>query len=588
MDDFFDTNEEMTSNDANIDSDIDMDLDNIPRCPECNLISSLKLHYKEGKPYIKYYCENKHNGEISLGEYIQKYNSHSLLKEKCQECNKSQNEVKGDYLYCCKCNKFLCNICIVNHPNNENHDTINFKKYDSFCKIHSNSFSIYCSKCKQNLCLFCKNKHESHELIDLSKYNYSFQPKNKFEDIIKNLEKKIEDLDIIKQNISSEIDKVKKFSEMEIKFFTLLVNTFNYESSRNNINYNVIQNLKNFDEIFLKKIIRIYEKIYDEGNKYISFIQNASQNINQPNNMKCNFKTLNNHTNTIVQLSILKDGRLISCSGDCTINIYKENSYELQLSIKEHTSFIYFFTQLHNDKLITCSADKTMNIINLDKNDKYILEQKLLGHTHYINKAIEIRINEIISVSNDKTMKKWELKNDNKYVCIKTIVFQNSVSHCNILKLNENEFITSSVNDKCLKFWNSYDNTKISTINNIETEWTSGTLYLLNDEILCVCGSNSKGFYLIKISTHQIIKNIFGPQTIFSIYQCYDGLLLCSVRNKNGNSALIKYKYENHNMNKIIEKDKVHKGDIYTCIELNDGIIASGGEDKLIKLWGNY
>jgi hypothetical protein len=381
-------------------------------------------------------------------------------------------------------------------------------------------------------------------LIDLSKYNSSYQPKNKFEDIIKNLKQKIQDLDSIKNNISSEIDKVKKTSELEIKFFTILINTFNYESSRNNINYNVIQNLENFDEIFCKKIIQIYEKIYNEGTKYISFIQNICQNINQPNNMKCNFKTLNNHTNTIVKLSSLKDGRLISCSGDCTVNIYKKDSYELQLSIKEHTSFIYFFTQLHNDKIITCSADKTMNIINLNKNDKYILEQKLLGHTHYINKVTEIKKNELISVSNDKTMKKWELINDKKYSCIKTIVFQNSVSHCNILRINENEFVTSSVNDKCLKFWNTNDNTKISTINNVETEWTSGTLYLLNDEILCVCGTNSKGFYLVKISIHQIIKNILGPQTIFSIHQCYDGLLLCSIRNKNGNSALINLLYQ--------------------------------------------
>ena len=582
MDDFFNRNEDMTSN------EIDMNMGNIPRCPECNLISSLKLYYKEGKPTISYYCENSHSGEIPLGEYMQKYNSHSLLKEKCQECNKSQNEVKGDYLYCCKCNKFLCNLCIVNHPNNENHDTFNFKKYDSFCKLHSNSFSFYCSKCKKNLCLFCKTMHESHELIDLSKLNYSYKSKNRFEEIIKNLEQKIKDLDYIRQNITTEIDKVKKSSEMEIKFFTILVNTFNYESIRNNINYNVIQNLKNFDEIFCKKIIQIYGKIYNEGTKYISFIQNICQNIIQPNNMKCNFRSLNNHTNTIVQLTTLKDGRLISCSGDCTVNIYKKDSYELQLSIKEHTSFIYFFTQLHNDKLITCSADKTMNIINLNNNDKYILEQKLLGHTHYINKVIEIRENELISVSNDKTMKKWELKNNNKYICIKTIVFQNYVSHCNILKLNENEFVTSSVNDRCLKFWNSNDNTKISTINNVETEWTSGTLYLLNDETLCVCGTNSKGFYLIKISTHQIIKNILGPQTIFSMHECYDGLLLCSVRNKNGNCSLIKYKYENQNLTKIIEKEKVHKGDVYTCIELNDGTIASGGEDKFIKLWGNF
>ena len=40
-------------------------------------------------------------------------------------------------------------------------------------------------------------------------------------------------------------------------------------------------------------------------------------------------------------------------------------------------------------------------------------------------------------------------------------------------------------------------------------------------------------------------------------------------------------------MNKIIEKEKIHEGVIYSCIELNNGIVASGGNDKLIKLWKN-
>ena len=108
--------------------------------PECNLISSLKLYYKEGKPMINYICENNHKGNISLDEYMNKYNNYSLLKQKCEECNKNQNEVKGDYLYCSKCNKFIYNVCIINHPDNEKHNTINFKRYDSLCKIHSNFF----------------------------------------------------------------------------------------------------------------------------------------------------------------------------------------------------------------------------------------------------------------------------------------------------------------------------------------------------------------------------------------------------------------------------------------------------------------
>ena len=228
-----------------------------------------------------------------------------------------------------------------------------------------------------------------------------------------------------------------------------------------------------------------------------------------------------------------------------------------------------------------------MNIIKLINEDKYNLDQKLQGHSHYVLNVIEIRDNELISVSYDKTMKKWELKN-NQFECTKTITFQNSNSYCNILKLNDNEFVTSADNDKCIKFWNSNDYSNISTINNIECDWTFRNMCKLDDDILCIGGKNSKGFYIIKISTHQLIKNIVGPKRIYSIYECFDGLFLCSTINENGNHAIAKYKYENENMNKIIEKEKVHTSDIYTCIEFNNGkIVASGSVDHSIKLWSD-
>ena len=111
---------------------------------------------------------------------------------------------------------------------------------------------------------------------------------------------------------------------------------------------------------------------------------------------------------------------------------------------------------------------------------------------------------------------------------------------------------------------------------------------MIKEDILCVGGNNSKGFYLINISTHKLIKNILvGPKIIYSIYECFDGLFLCSIINENDNCAIVKYKYENQDMKKIIEKEKIHEGNILSCIELNDGIVASGGEDKLIKLWKN-
>ena len=68
---------------------------------------------------------------MTLDEYMQKFNNFSLLKQKYEECNKKQNEVKGDFMFCCKCNKFLCLSCIANHQNIKNHNSINYNRYDS-------------------------------------------------------------------------------------------------------------------------------------------------------------------------------------------------------------------------------------------------------------------------------------------------------------------------------------------------------------------------------------------------------------------------------------------------------------------------
>jgi len=228
-----------------------------------------------------------------------------------------------------------------------------------------------------------------------------------------------------------------------------------------------------------------------------------------------------------------------------------------------------------------------MKIIKLLENGKYQIDQTLEGHKQYVYKAIEIKENELISISYDKTMKIWNLNNENKFECILSIVFQNSNSYCNILKINKNEFVTSSCSDYCLKFWNSSNYLNIATIKNIQIEWTYNLMCLLDNDLLCVGGKDSKGFYLIKITTHELIKNIIGPKTIYSITECIDGLFLCSILNENGVYSIAKYEYEyeNKNLKKVVEKEKAHDNYIYSSIELNRRTIASCSYDYSIKLW---
>ena len=291
---------------------------------------------------------------------------------------------------------------------------------------------------------------------------------------------------------------------------------------------------------------------------------------------KC-IKTLNNHSDTIFYIMKLKDGRFASCSEDCTLNIYNKENYELDLSIKEHSAGILHFTQLNDGRLITCSKDKTIKIIELTNDNNYKI-QSTLSHNDLIYKVIELKKNEIISISKDGTMKIWNVEDFKNILTIKYI--------CNeILKLNENEFVTySSADSKNIKFWGVNNFEQIETIKNIITY----SMMLFEDDILAICGRFN--LYLVKISNHNIIKTLEVPGIIWSLYKCLDGTFLSTVFNGFKHNNIIKYKYENEKLIKIGVQRKAHNNWIFNCIELDNGIIVSGEGDQQrdsfeIKIW---
>ena len=550
-------------------------INNIPRCPKCNLICSLILDEK--KKNVVYSCERGHKGYILLKNYLNEYNKNSLSKEKCKNCFKNKNEIKGDFIYCSDCQNFLCYLCLINHD--ENHRSININRYDSLCKIHSNLFSFYCNDCNKNICAFCKVEHKNHKLTDLIEFNFNEENKNKFKKEKEKLIELINKLDDLINYLNLKINELKDYIQIN-RFYLILFSTYEYEEKQKNLNYYVIRNLKNYKE----KDINSFDSILKELNEYILNF-NSSKKNNFSNNFTDNFKTI--HGSSVYYLEKLNDGRLASYSEDHKFKIYSEDSFNENLSIYENSTFIIkSICQLKDGRIALSSGSKNMSIIKLQERNKYIIDQALEGHNEATIKIIEIRKNELISISFDTNMRIWKLNNENKFECIKVIKFSNIKTWGNILKINESEFVTSSCTEKCLKFWNSNNYSNISKINNIETSFYSRqNMNLIKDDILCVGGDNSKGFYLIKISTHQIIKNIIGPKVIYSVSKCLDGLILCSIIDEKGNNSLVKYKYEEDNLKKIVEKVNAHNKDIYCSIELNNGIIASGGNDGNIKLW---
>ena len=82
--------------------------------------------------------------------------------------------------------------------------------------------------------------------------------------------------------------------------------------------------------------------------------------------MKNPIYKLTNHTNYVICLCILNDGRLVSGSEDKSMIIYNKITYQPDIIIKEHNSGICCIIQLSSGILASCSDDNTIKLFNIN------------------------------------------------------------------------------------------------------------------------------------------------------------------------------------------------------------------------------
>ncbi len=374
----------------------------------------------------------------------------------------------------------------------------------------------------------------------------------------------------ISKDINLNKDTEKAFIDYINGYSTHPINV-NYFLKKSNLSVN--QNNKRTKQITKngKKFIELFKEI---DNNKIKELHYCTQEIK-------------GESGCINHICLLKDGRLISCGNSGELTLIKKSPtgiYEKVLCAEVHLKEISFVTQLKNGNIITCSNDNTMKILSVTDDDNINIEQVLKSHQSSVYKVIEFNEDTLISISSDLTFKVWKKKFDN-YICSNTIQFQKYRSYGNIMKINDNEFVTISVGDYCLKFWDINTLKLIKEIKNIKTCWGMENMCIIDDDILCIGGTDFEGYYLIQISNHQILTIIRGPEKVYSIQKCLDGNIIFGIIDQDRSSSLIVCQFINGNLVKIEEKKACHNDGINSIIELDDGTIVSGSEDNLIKFW---
>jgi WD40 repeat protein len=299
------------------------------------------------------------------------------------------------------------------------------------------------------------------------------------------------------------------------------------------------------------------------------------------------YKSIKTHNDSVQCVICLNDGRLASSSNDASIKIYELNTFKCQMTIKEHQDSVFYLTQLKNGNLVSSSEDSTIKIIRLISNKEYNVIQTLLGHSNAVMKTIELSNGKLMSCSTDEKIKIWSKKINDKnnyqynynlhYQCETTILDEEKIY--SIIEIpNVNELITSE-GESIIKFYdlNKYNVKK--SFNDMECSGWTYSLCIINKDYLGIGGNCL--IYIIRISTHTIIKIISTENKIICLYRVRDDSILTG----DLYGKIRQWKFNGSDLIPIKEEISAHKEKIPTIVQLIDGTIATGSYDSKIKLW---
>jgi WD40 repeat protein len=116
--------------------------------------------------------------------------------------------------------------------------------------------------------------------------------------------------------------------------------------------------------------------------------------------------TLQGHTGTVLCVTQLTDGRLVSGGFDGTIKIWNTISGIYLMDLEGHTEDVNCMTQLTDGRLVTGSDDSTIKLWDTILGSCLMTMQ---GHIDYVRCVTQLTDGRLVSGSDDMTIKIWNI-----------------------------------------------------------------------------------------------------------------------------------------------------------------------------------
>ena len=279
-------------------------------------------------------------------------------------------------------------------------------------------------------------------------------------------------------------------------------------------------------------------------------------------------KTISEHTDSVISLLHLRDGRVASCSDDKTIRIYDpSNDYHCDQVIKRHSEGIRSICQLDDGTIVSGSYQTIMIGDYTIKN----------AHNDWIYQVITLPNNRIASCSYDKTIKIWKSNPPYSDTPIK-VLREHSRLVTSLLYIKERDIMLSGSDDVTLRLWNMSTYQCDKVIKGVQC-CSDNSLYQIDKDRVIVGGVYK--FSIVNIDKCIIEKRIKDESIEY--VECFLKLrdnktILCGCYNGifcfyDMNTEQYKITHDNHN------------DDITDILLIDDNTFLSCSWDNTIKVW---
>ena len=281
-------------------------------------------------------------------------------------------------------------------------------------------------------------------------------------------------------------------------------------------------------------------------------------------------KKVETNSDNILSICALRDGR-IATSTFGEVVIYNLDKSKVDMVINENIEEVSYLFLMQSDYLFSSACEEC--IIYDIKEDSYEIIQKLGGLYGDTSKALELYNGDIIVLCKGFYVFKKDPA-ENLYSLGKTVEGDHFLN--DIIQINENQIVISNKVENQLKVWKVEDWSVQKEINNIKVGPYNNCLYKYDTKYLIVGGD--KLIYLIDLNTYNIKQTLDNKYEVFSICPVSDKIFLTT-----GNEGTItQWKYENGEISKQHEKEKLASEECLCMKYLSNGKILLGDSRKLI------